>query len=90
VPLCASEQRPLPFRDKVKIVSGVNFATPSQTPSENKKGIAMNLSVSLAPIVSLLAGILILVAPRMLNYIVAIYLIVIGLIGLFGAGHLRI
>lgn len=50
----------------------------------------MNISVGLAPIVSLLAGILILVAPRMLNYIVAIYLIVIGLIGLFGAGNLRI
>ncbi|MDO8286401.1 MAG: DUF3096 domain-containing protein [Rhodoferax sp.] len=50
----------------------------------------MNISVGLAPIVSLLAGILILVAPRMLNYIVAIYLIVIGLIGLFGAGSLRI
>ena len=44
----------------------------------------MNMTVSLAPMVSLLAGILILVVPRMLNYIVAIYLIVIGLIGLFG------
>jgi hypothetical protein len=51
----------------------------------------MNLNLSLAPLVSLLAGILILVVPRMLNYIVAVYLIVIGLIGLFGAGgmHLR-
>lgn len=44
----------------------------------------MNLSVSLGPIVSLVAGILILLIPRLLNYIVAIYLIVIGLIGLFG------
>ena len=45
----------------------------------------MNMTVvSLAPIISLLAGILILVVPRMLNYIVAIYLIIIGLIGLFG------
>jgi len=42
----------------------------------------MNLHVSLAPIVSLVAGILILVMPRLLNYIVAIYLIIIGLIGL--------
>ena len=40
----------------------------------------MNLSLSLAPLVSLLAGILILVVPRLLNYIVAIYLIVIGLL----------
>jgi Protein of unknown function (DUF3096) len=37
-----------------------------------------------APLVSLIAGILILVVPRLLNYIVAIYLIVIGLIGLNG------
>jgi hypothetical protein len=35
--------------------------------------------------VSLVAGILILVMPKMLNRIVAIYLIIIGLIGLFGA-----
>ncbi|HWK95350.1 MAG TPA: DUF3096 domain-containing protein [Pseudolabrys sp.] len=36
----------------------------------------------LQPIVALLAGILILLVPRLLNYIVAAYLIVIGLIGL--------
>ncbi len=34
------------------------------------------------PVVALIAGILILVLPRLLNFIVAIYLIVIGLIGL--------
>jgi hypothetical protein len=44
----------------------------------------MNVNLSLAPLVSLLAGILILVMPRLLNYIVAIYLIIIGLLGLFG------
>jgi len=43
----------------------------------------MNLSLSIGPVVSLIAGILILIMPRLLNYIVAIYLIVIGLIGLF-------
>ena len=36
----------------------------------------------LAPIVALVAGILILVLPRLLNYIVAIYLILVGLLGL--------
>ena len=36
----------------------------------------------LQPIVALIAGILILVMPRLLNFIVAIYLIVVGLIGL--------
>ena len=50
----------------------------------------MNLHLSLAPIIALLAGILILVQPRLLNYIVAIYLIVIGLIGLFGADNMSL
>lgn len=50
----------------------------------------MNLQLTLAPIIALLAGILILVQPRLLNYIVAIYLIVIGLIGIFGASGLRL
>jgi len=50
----------------------------------------MNIHLSAGPLVSLLAGILILVMPKLLNYIVAIYLIVIGLIGLFGVGALRL
>lgn len=45
----------------------------------------MDINLTLAPIVSLIAGILILIVPRLLNYIVAVYLIVIGLIGIFGA-----
>jgi len=46
--------------------------------------IAMNLNLSIGPLVALIAGILILVMPRMLNYIVAVYLIIVGIIGLFG------
>ena len=42
----------------------------------------MNIHITTGPIVSLIAGILILVIPRLLNYIIAIYLIVIGLLGL--------
>lgn len=51
----------------------------------------MNITLSIGPLISLIAGILILIIPRLLNYIVAIYLIIIGLLGLFGAGdfHLR-
>ena len=49
----------------------------------------MNITLSLAPLISLLAGILILIVPRMLNYIVAVYLIVAGLLGLFGDIRLR-
>jgi len=37
--------------------------------------------ISLSPLISLIAGILILVVPRLLNFIVAIYLIIIGLVG---------
>lgn len=44
----------------------------------------MNITLSIAPLISLIAGILILAAPRLLNYIVAIYPIIIGLLGLFG------
>jgi hypothetical protein len=50
----------------------------------------MNLTLSIGPIVSLIAGILILMVPRLLNYIVAIYLIVIGLLGLFGGGNFHL
>ena len=42
----------------------------------------MNMIVSLQPVVSLIAGILILVVPKLLNYIVAFYLIIIGILGL--------
>jgi len=45
----------------------------------------MNLHLSLTPLISLIAGILILVMPKLLNFIVAIYLIIIGLIGLLGS-----
>ncbi len=41
----------------------------------------------LSPLIALIAGILILIMPRLLNYVIALYLIIIGLLGLFG-GHL--
>jgi hypothetical protein len=46
----------------------------------------MNITLSLTPLISLLAGILILVVPRLLSYIVAAYLIVVGIIGIFRLG----
>ena len=39
--------------------------------------------LALTPLISLVAGVIILIMPRLLNYIVALYLIIIGLIGLF-------
>lgn len=53
-------------------------------------GVPLNIHLSLTPLISLIAGILILVMPKLLNFIVAIYLIAIGLIGIFGLGSLRI
>jgi len=44
----------------------------------------VNLHLALGPLIALVAGILILVMPRLLNFIVAIYLIAIGVLGLLG------
>jgi hypothetical protein len=41
----------------------------------------------ISPIIALLAGILILIAPRLLNYVVAVYLIIVGLTGLNAIHH---
>jgi hypothetical protein len=50
----------------------------------------VNPNLNLAPIVSLIAGVLILVIPRLLNYIVAVYLIVIGVLGLLSSGTVHL
>jgi len=42
--------------------------------------------LSIGPLVTLIAGVLILVFPRILNYVVGIYLILVGLFGLFPGG----
>ncbi len=42
------------------------------------------MQITLGPLISLVAGILILIMPKLLNYIIALYLIVIGVVGLFG------
>jgi hypothetical protein len=43
------------------------------------------MTISLTPLLSLIAGILVLLVPRLLNYIVAFYLIIVGVVGLFGS-----
>ena len=47
----------------------------------------MTIHLGLTPLISLIAGVLILVFPRLLNFIVGLYLIIVGLIGIFGAGN---
>ncbi len=50
----------------------------------------MNLHISIGPVLAIIAGVIILFAPKLLNYIVAIYLIIIGILGLFGASHINL
>ena len=57
------------------------------TIDSSPKRLIMNITLHLIPIVSLIAGILILIMPRLLSTIVAIYLIMVGLVGLFGSGN---
>jgi hypothetical protein len=50
-----------------------------------KRGeLYMNMTLSIGPLVALIAGILILIMPRLLNYIIALYLIIIGILGIVG------
>jgi len=42
------------------------------------------VGIAIQPLVALIAGILILILPRLLNYVVAIYLIIVGVLGLVG------
>jgi hypothetical protein len=55
-----------------------------------REGPHVNINLSVGPLIALIAGILILVVPRLLNFIVAIYLIIIGLLGLFGTGAIHV
>jgi hypothetical protein len=57
-------------------------AAPVLTPDLPAKDFSMINLAHLQPIVALIAGVLILIIPRLLNFIVAAYLIVVGLIGL--------
>ncbi len=50
----------------------------------------MDIHLTFGPLLSLIAGILILLMPKLLNFIVAIYLILVGLIGIFGLGAFHI
>lgn len=56
----------------------------SRSSERMRKELQMTIStIAVTPLISLIAGVLILVMPRLLNYIVAIYLIIVGLVGLF-------
>jgi hypothetical protein len=47
--------------------------------------MVLSIHPAAAPLIALIAGIIILFVPRILNYVIALYLILIGLLGLFGS-----
>jgi hypothetical protein len=55
---------------------------PSVILTEKRKELSSFMFIALSPFVSLIAGILILIFPRLLNFIVAIHLIIVGILGL--------
>lgn len=68
----------------VLLLIGIQCLTMSPALAQTRGGAVTIRYTAFSPIIALLAGILILIVPRLLNYIVAIYLILIGLVGLFG------
>jgi hypothetical protein len=67
-----------------KLLDGIAQSHASPLDSVIDAEVFVNLHLTIGPLVSLVAGVLILAVPRLLNYIVAIYLIIIGVLGLFG------
>jgi hypothetical protein len=63
---------------------GISSLTNVLAAAQTRGGAVTVRYANFSPFVALLAGILILIMPRLLNYIVAVYLILIGLIGLLG------
>jgi len=54
------------------------------TTARKENVMVLSIHPATAPLIALIAGILILFMPRLLNYIVAFYLILIGVVGLLG------
>jgi hypothetical protein len=70
---------------KESVVSVLLFGWLTSTALAQVRGGALTLPfTSYSPLVSLVAGVLILIYPRLLNYIIAFYLILVGLLGLIG------
>jgi hypothetical protein len=71
------------IRTVVTIPSAVTVITmTANTVDRERRPDAMHFSMFAHPVIALIAGILILLVPRLLSYIVAIYLIITGILGL--------
>jgi hypothetical protein len=89
----AASQQGSPLCERTRGICGAARRLPAPVATRNfplsiqeKKN--MHIVTNMGPLAALIAGILILAVPRLLNYIVALYLIIIGLLGLFG-DHIR-
>jgi hypothetical protein len=71
-------------RPSIPVLGQIDTAHRLSEPRPGPSTASRNRHGGLSPLVALIAGILILIVPRLLNYIVAIYLILIGLLGLLG------
>jgi hypothetical protein len=79
---------PLPHGRRLTVTNQCKARRTVLPPGSPDAEVTMHLTVAhISPIVALLAGILILIAPRFLNYVVAIYLIIVGLMGLNAIHH---
>ncbi len=75
------------LRDRISLLIlfiAIHYSSTSLALAQTRGGAVTIRYTTFSPIIALLAGILILIVPRLLNYIVAVYLILIGLVGLFG------
>jgi hypothetical protein len=68
----------------IMVLAGISALATTPAFAQTRNSVVTVRFAAFSPIVALIAGILILIFPRLLNYIVAIYLILIGLIGLLG------
>lgn len=67
----------------ITLFIGINSLSTVLAAAQTKGAVTIRYT-NFSPFIALLAGILILIMPRLLNYIVAVYLILIGLIGILG------
>lgn len=75
------------LRERVALIIlfiGIALLATGAAFAQTRGGAVTIRYATFSPFIALLAGILILIVPRLLNYIVAVYLILIGLIGIFG------
>ena len=72
------------LRHRVLLVLLLISTVGSAMAAQARGGAVTIRFAAISPFIALLAGILILLVPRLLNYIVALYLILVGLIGIFG------